>query len=345
MSNMSVTFSGIENGKKYRDGPFYLSNGPSWGRVCNWIVSAGGPHFPYLRHLANAGRVRDTTKLGIDLAGAVAAAPPSIRGLLESLADRVGVGDEGETCAVGDGDNDEEDEEDDLSEEIKKVFGRCIDTSTHKQVPCPASGADDKPQGDRAEKQSQLAGDVQAMEKTEAGRKTLARGAKIADGVKKAIGTAVASALQALDDESQGGASYFLDSIRRMDAGGAHHGANAVFRSIFTNVYEEIFEFALADHSFSGAHAVGVIGAKIAVKAEEGILKGAAWALGKLRTREALGRLREAGAELTDADRRFIEALARIGEEAIRAVLRGAGVEDVEVDRAALGRRIMASLA
>lgn len=231
-------------------------------------------------------------------------------------------------------------------EEIKHVFGKCVDTDAHKTVPCPQSGADSgghKPP-DRAAQFAHLEADVEAMEATPEGKETLSRGAKLAEKVKTAIGTAAASALQALDDESGGGGSYLLASIRKLDAGGVNHGLNAVARGIFTNVHEEIFELALAQHSLPGAHAIGAVGAKIAAVAETGLLKAVAWAWRKAMTREALEWLTEAGAELTDADKRFVGSLARIAALAIRVVLKSAGVEDAEIDRAALGRRILARL-
>ena len=54
-------------------------------------------------------------------------------------------------------DEPEEEEEEEAQEEVKHVFGKCVDTSSHKQVPCP--GKSDKPS---AQKQSLKAPDAAA---------------------------------------------------------------------------------------------------------------------------------------------------------------------------------------
>lgn len=99
MADISVVFAM----KKDKDGPFYLTNGPGWSAVCSWAESAAGERFSHLAELAKHGKIAGTVQLGVDLAGAIVLAPSKIRGILQELAERLGVGDAEETLVVTDG--------------------------------------------------------------------------------------------------------------------------------------------------------------------------------------------------------------------------------------------------
>lgn len=98
MADVLVGFTGEEDGEDYKDGPFYLTNGGGWHLVCEW--AEGAEDYPHLQQLVRDGQLEDTVALGLDLAGACVTAPAKVRGVLERLAEMVGVGDEGETAAI-----------------------------------------------------------------------------------------------------------------------------------------------------------------------------------------------------------------------------------------------------
>ena len=83
------------------------------------------------------------------------------------------------------------------------------------------------------------------------------------------------------------------------------------------------------------------VAASVAVKLETGLLKAIAWSWSKLT--EDVG-FAEAGGELTDADRDLLAHLARVASNAVAAVMREAGAEDVKVDAGKMGVKILASL-
>ena len=110
------------------------------------------------------------------------------------------------------------------AEEIKHVFGKCIDTDSHKTVPCPDAGDDGGKDGNspaprpdpahekfNKEARAKLSSDIQAMQQTPEGKATLAKGAKLAERVKGGIRAGVEKALAAVDAESKGGISLLAD--------------------------------------------------------------------------------------------------------------------------------------
>lgn len=257
-----------------------------------------------------------------------------------------------------------DDSEDEVSEEVKRVFGKCIDTETHKEVPCPDAGDDsgkpavnnDNPapggktlRADPAhaklagEMREKLAGDIKAMATTPEGKATLAKGAELAGKVKSGLKAGVEKALSAVDAESKGGISLIAHGVKDKSVTAVAQGAASLFNSVFMCVHEEVFENALSQHSIPGAHAIGMVAASVAVKAEQGLLKAIAWSWSKLREEIELTEA-EAGAELTDADKELLAHLARVASNAVAAIYREAGVHDVEVDADAAAKAILRNL-
>lgn len=100
MADVSIVLSGAADQDGAEDGPFYLTNGPGWSAVLAWAKSPGAERFPRLRELAEKGSVEGTDALGIELAAASVLVQGSARGVLEQLAEYVGLGDAEETLTV-----------------------------------------------------------------------------------------------------------------------------------------------------------------------------------------------------------------------------------------------------
>lgn len=105
MADMSLVLFGASDQKGEMDGPFYLTNGPGWSAVISWATSPAAREFPKLRELAKRGSVKGTDALGIELAAACVVAEGPPRGVLEELAERIGVGDAEEKVIISDGEN------------------------------------------------------------------------------------------------------------------------------------------------------------------------------------------------------------------------------------------------
>lgn len=104
MADVSIALSGAADQEGEMDGPFYLTNGPGWSAVLAWIESVDAERFPQLRELAEKGTVQGTADLGVELAAACVLAQGAARGVLEQLAEYVGVGDAEEVLSITDGD-------------------------------------------------------------------------------------------------------------------------------------------------------------------------------------------------------------------------------------------------
>lgn len=189
---------------------------------------------------------------------------------------------------------------------------------------------------------AQVAASVQQMQKTPQGKAQLARGQKLAASVKHGIASGIDKAIGAVDADSLGALSGLIGSLKQKDSAGAYHAANALFRSVFTNVHQEVFENALSLASgMPASHALGKIAAKGAAAAETGLLKAIAWSWG-----QATGKHSERfdEASLTDGDKKLIAAMTRVAEGALRNIYQRAGLGTARIDTAALEKRIAASL-
>lgn len=183
-----------------------------------------------------------------------------------------------------------------------------------------------------------LSGAVEKMEAAPEGRQLLAKGAELAARVKTKLKGGVEAALKAVDAESKGGVS--LIAAGHVGAGAAH-----LFSAVFVCVHEEVFENALAEHSFPGAHAVGMVAASLAVKAEQGLLKAVAWTWAKARgVKEGREWFVEAatGQTLTAADRDLLAKLGQLAGAAVKEIFAEAGVRlgDGDIDASAAAKRI-----
>jgi hypothetical protein len=204
------------------------------------------------------------------------------------------------------------------------------------------SGAQTAPPGDR---ESKLAQDVAELEKTPEGQAAISRGKVIAEKAKEGIKKGVEAALSALDEESRGGISLIAGGLASGDAGAMTAGASSLFNAVFTNVYEEIFELALSQHSMPGAHAVGMVASTAAAKLETGLLKAVAWAWGRATGTKSypMYGVKSMG-ELTEGDKKLLAAMAEVAANAVRQILSAAGSEGAEVDKERMAEKIAASL-
>lgn len=193
-----------------------------------------------------------------------------------------------------------------------------------------------------------LAPDIRELQATLAGQETLKKSAALAEHVKAALAKGVKAAVEVADSELGGGLSIIAGGVKTQGkaakAAAVAQGVSRALNSVFVCVHEEMFEMALAQHSLPGAHAVGMVAAKVAATAESAVLKGVAWAWAKVRG-VGEGRYVLESADLTEADKALIAQLARVAAEAVRQVLAEAGVPDAEVDETAAAKRIAELLA
>ena len=182
-----------------------------------------------------------------------------------------------------------------------------------------------------AEKHQALADAIEKLEATPEGRKTLGRGAEIGAALKSKIQAGVLKAVEAAGEEGKIASSFIA-------AGHIAAGTATLASSVFQCVHEEVFEMALSQHAFGGAHAVGMVTAKVAAHAEMALLQAVAWSWRKLTAKEAR-QLLEAK-QLTDADKQLVAQLGKIAADALQDLLREAGVPDAEVNADAAAQRI-----
>lgn len=108
MADMSIVLFGAPDQESEVDGPFYLTNGPGWSHACRWVGSSAAEEFSHLRALAEHGSIKGTDVLGVELAGAAILADDCTSGVLQELAEYVGVGDPDETIVLTDGESGDE---------------------------------------------------------------------------------------------------------------------------------------------------------------------------------------------------------------------------------------------
>lgn len=97
----------------------------------------------------------------------------------------------------------------------------------------------------------------------------------------------------AIDDELNGGASTILGGVKSASPAMIREGIGQAVTSSIQCVHEEVFEAAMAQASFGGAHMAGVVGAKVLAAGQVALLKAAAGVLRKMGLRESASQVEE----------------------------------------------------
>lgn len=165
-----------------------------------------------------------------------------------------------------------------------------------------------------------LAPEIKELKATPQGRALLKRGKELASKAKEGLHAAISKGLEALD--SKGGVSLIFHGVTKLDAGAMAAGAGILFSSVFEDVHEEVFENALSQHSLPGAHAIGVVAAGAAAKAEGVMLKAVAWSLAQTKL-ALVGHEAEMEFNFTDE---AIQMAATAARNTLKALYKEAGV-------------------
>ena len=190
--------------------------------------------------------------------------------------------------------------------------------------------------GDRHEK---LDAAVADLKKTPEGKAAVEKGEGIAAKVKSHVEDAVKKGLAALDEESRGGLSLVVGGLRGRSPAAVAHGVAQLTQVIYENVHQEIYETAMADAAFPGAHAAGKLAGKVAAAGEQAVLKGAAWALGKIGLGQ--GRKSVGGFDFTEE---HAALAAKVALDALRKAYAEAGVKAELPSEDEMAKRMAARL-